>query len=188
MGTTKDFAPALQVSQWFNTPKPIALEDLRGRVAVLHAFQMLCPGCVSHSIPQALRLYQLMPKEEVAVIGLHTEFEHHEEMGAASLKAFLHEYRVPYPVGIDKPVLHGTVPLTMQAYGLRGTPSLVILDQHGRVRLNHFGQVDDLQLGLLIGQLLAEARTPALAVGSAPELEPGAASCADGHCELGAQA
>jgi hypothetical protein len=45
----------------------------------------------------------------------------------------------------------------MQAYGLQGTPSVVVFDLAGRMRLSHFGQIDDLQLGAVIGQLLAEA-------------------------------
>ena len=49
-------------------------------------------------------------------------------------------------------VLHG------QAYGLRGTPSVVVFDQAGRVQLIQFDQVDDLQLGVVIGQLLTLAR------------------------------
>ena len=60
-------APVLQVAQWFNTPAPITLEQLRGRVVVLHAFQMLCPACVSHGLPQAKRLHALFPSEQLAV-------------------------------------------------------------------------------------------------------------------------
>jgi AhpC/TSA family len=159
MRTQTDNAPAWHVSQWLNTPEPITLDALRGRVVVLHTFQMLCPGCVSHGVPQAIRIHQAFPKEEVAVIGLHTVFEHHEVMGAEALKVFMHEYRVPFPVGIDKAGANGPVPLTMEAYGLRGTPSLVLFDRVGRVRLSHFGQVDDLQLGAALGQLIAEARS-----------------------------
>jgi AhpC/TSA family len=156
--STPSAPPALQVSQWLNTSEPITLDGLRGRVVVLHTFQMLCPGCVSHGIPQAIRIHQAFPKEEVAVIGLHTVFEHHDVMGAEALKVFMHEYRVPFPVGIDKAGVNGPVPLTMEAYGLQGTPSLVIFDRRGRVRLSHFGQVDDLQLGAAIGQLIAESK------------------------------
>ena len=36
-------APELAVSEWFNTPVPLTLEALRGRVVLLHAFQLLCP-------------------------------------------------------------------------------------------------------------------------------------------------
>ncbi|KDB98015.1 primosomal protein N' family protein, partial [Bordetella bronchiseptica D993] len=54
-------APPLQVDAWLNTPEPLELARLRGQVVVLHAFQMLCPGCLAHGLPQAERLFaQLM--------------------------------------------------------------------------------------------------------------------------------
>lgn len=154
-------APELQVAHWLNTPTPITLDTLRGRVAVLHAFQMLCPGCVSHGLPQAQRLHQLFPAKQLAVVGLHTVFEHHAVMGsAAALRAFVHEYRLSFPIGIDQPDWQHGVPLTMQALQLRGTPSLVVLDQQGLVRLHHFGAVDDLQLGALLGRLIGAPQPP----------------------------
>jgi hypothetical protein len=151
-------APSLQVDHWFNTPKPIALEDLRGRVVALHAFQMLCPGCVAHGLPQATRMHELFPPEQLAVIGLHSVFEHHEVMQPkAALQAFIHEYRLAFPIGIDRPDPQGgEVPMTMRALRLRGTPSLLLLDKRGRIRLHQFGRADDLQVGALIGQLIAE--------------------------------
>jgi hypothetical protein len=47
------FAPELSVMRWFNQPEPLSLAKLRGRVVLLYAFQMLCPGCVAHGTPQA---------------------------------------------------------------------------------------------------------------------------------------
>ncbi len=157
MNATASTSPPLQISQWLNSPQPVTLDSLRGRVVVLHTFQMLCPGCVSHGLPQALRVYRLFPQERVAVVGLHTVFEHHDVMGPQALRVFLDEYRIAFPVGVDQADPGSPVPMTMRAYGLRGTPSVVVFDQHGRVRLSHFGQIDDLQLGAVIGQLLAEA-------------------------------
>ncbi len=154
-----DPAPPLQVSRWLNTPEPVSLAALRGRVVLLHAFQMLCPGCVSHGIPQAQRVHRLFPADELVVIGLHTVFEHHDVMNAEALRVFLHEYRVDFPVGIDQPGDGDPIPLTMRSYGLRGTPSLMLIDRRGNLRLQHFGQIDDLQLGAALGQLLPEPRT-----------------------------
>lgn len=150
--------PAWDVQTWLNTDAPLALEDLRGRVVVIHAFQMLCPGCVSHGIPQAKAIQQAFPPSRVQVLGLHTVFEHHESMNETALKAFLYEYRIRFPVGIDRPDPRGNpLPVTMQAWHLEGTPTLIILDAQGRIRLRHFGQLDDLRAGAVIGQLMAEA-------------------------------
>lgn len=163
MSTRFELAPALQVSHWLNTREAISLEDLRGRVVVLHTFQMLCPGCVAQGIPQVKRIQAAFPGQELIVIGLHTVFEHHAVMNAQALQVFAHEYGLSFPIGIDQPPERGPIPLTMQAYALRGTPSLVILDREGRIRLNHFGHLDDLRLGALLGRLLEEGQEPAQA-------------------------
>ena len=160
MSAALELAPALQVAQWLNTPEAINLDGLRGRIVVLHAFQMLCPGCVSLGIPLAKRIQAAFPARELTVIGLHTVFEHHAVMNAQALQVFAHEYGLSFPIGIDQSSAHGHIPLTMQAYALRGTPSLVVVDRGGRIRLNHFGHVDDLPLGALLGRLLGEPPPP----------------------------
>jgi hypothetical protein len=185
MNTTASISPPLQASQWLNSPKPVTLEGLHGRVVVLHTFQMLCPGCVSHGLPQALRIHRLFPQDRVSVIGLHTVFEHHDVMGPQALRVFLDEYRIPFPVGVDRADPGSPVPLTMQAYGLRGTPSVVVFDPQGRVRLSHFGQIDDLQLGAVIGQLLAEPSSNSTVDAAASAAgRNGSSACADGACSL----
>ena len=153
-------APAWQAGTWLNTPRPLSLEALRGRVVVLHAFQMLCPACVSHGLPQATAIHRAFAGSGVAVVGLYSVFEHHAAMNEEALRAFVHEYRLAFPIAIDAPGPTGSIPRTMQAYGLRGTPSLVLIDRQGRIRLNHFGHLDDLRVGALIGGLLAEAPQP----------------------------
>lgn len=148
-------APELAVSQWFNTEKDLTLSALHGKIIVLEAFQMLCPGCVSHGLPQAKSVYDLFPHDKVAVIGLHSVFEHHAAMTPVSLRAFLHEYRISFPVGVDEES-DGPLPKTMDAYKMRGTPTLILIDQKGYQRAHYFGQVADLRLGADIAMLLAE--------------------------------
>jgi len=147
-------APELQVSQWFNQDQPLSLAQLRGKVVVLHAFQMLCPGCVSHGVPQAERLHKLFPRDKVQVIGLHTVFEHHAVMTPAALAVFLREYRISHPVAVDQVVAGQAIPATMQAYHMQGTPTLVLIDREGRLATQQFGSVEDMRLGALVGQLL----------------------------------
>jgi peroxiredoxin len=159
MSKTFETADELVIAEWINTPNPISLSELRGKVVVLHAFQMLCPGCVSHGIPQAIQIHNAFSRDDVVVLGLHTVFEHHAVMNSAALKVFMHEYKIPFPVGIDTAQTDRPIPMTMQAYELRGTPSLVLIDRNGNVRLSHLGQIDDLRLGAILGQLIAEAHS-----------------------------
>lgn len=176
-------APPWLVEQWFNTPAPPSLEALRGKVIVLEAFQMLCPGCVAHGLPQATRVHETFSPDEVAVIGLHTVFEHHAAMTATSLKAFLHEYRIAFPVGIDRAGLGSATPQTMQAYQMRGTPTLVLIDAQGMIRYQHFGQVGDLLLGAQITALVGEAAGAAEPEAAAVATDVGGA-CDDGSCAI----
>jgi hypothetical protein len=143
------------VSQWFNTDVAIDLDALAGRVVAIEAFQMLCPGCASHGLPQAQRIASGFAGD-VTVLGLHTVLEHHDAMGPVSLKAFLHEYRIGFPVGVDAHEQPGGTPVTMARYQLRGTPSLILIDRAGRIRLNAFGHVDDLTIGASLARLIDE--------------------------------
>lgn len=171
-----DIAPELAVTRWFNARTPLSLDRLRGKVVVIHAFQMLCPGCVAHGLPQSERLHRLFAsRPDFTVLGLHTVFEHHAAMTPVALEAFIHEYRLTFPIGVDQPGEDSPLPLTMQRYRMQGTPTMIVIDRAGRIVEQAFGQVDDLALGALIGSLLAR---PASA-------EPAALStdgCADGAC------
>ncbi len=170
-------APELMTSHWLNTEQPLTLRDLRGKVVAIEAFQMLCPGCVSHGLPQARRIADTFSPDDVAVIGLHCVFEHHDVQGRReALEAFLHEYRIGFPIAMDAPSGRD-VPKTMAAYELRGTPTLLLIDRKGRLRKKAFGSVDDLALGAEIMGLLQEAR---LQEDGESDLEPSA--CEEGGC------
>jgi len=157
MTTSLATAPELQVQTWFNTDRPISLSGLRDRVVVLVAFQVLCPKSVSSGIPQALRIFETFAPADVAVIGLHTTFEHHSAVSAPVLKAFIQEYRLKFPIALDMPNSAGPIPQTMERYKMRGTPSLVLLDKQGLVRKHTFGPVDDLRIGAEIGALTQDS-------------------------------
>lgn len=179
-------APEWLTTTWFNTPEALTLERLRGRVVVVHAFQMLCPGCVAHGIPQAQRVAEAFKRAPLTVVGLHTVFEHHEAMGVQSLRAFLHEYRVRFPVGVDAPGLDGdAIPRTMRAYAMQGTPTTVIIDAYGRLRRQVFGVHDDLLLGAELGRLLVEAERGAkgMAMDSRPSPTKNA-ECGEDGCTI----
>ncbi len=153
-------APDWSVHTWFNiesrhgADRQINLASLRGRVIVMVAFQALCPNSVSVAVPQAIRIFNTFEPRDVAVIGLHATFEHHAAITSAVIKAFMYEYRIKFPVGVDTPVDGSPIPQTMDRYQMRGTPSLVLIDRDGLIRKHAFGAVDDLRLGAEIGALV----------------------------------
>jgi peroxiredoxin len=154
-------APELAVHAWFNTDRPVPLAGLRGRVVVLVAFQVLCPNSVAFAIPQARRIHETFEPSDVSVIGLHATFEHHDAYNAAMLKAFIHEYRLKFPIALDSSNAAGPIPHTMERYNMRGTPSLVLIDRQGIIRKHAFGSADDMRIGAEIGALAQERSAPA---------------------------
>lgn len=156
MDDSPKVAPEWSVRHWYNSDHPIALSSLRGRVVVLGAFQVLCPQSVAFGVPQIRRIHETFEPKDVAVIGLHATFEHHAAITRAVVEAFIQEYRLKFPVAIDAPGDSGPIPLTMERYRMRGTPSLVLIDRDGVIRKHAFGPIDDLRIGAEIGALAAE--------------------------------
>jgi hypothetical protein len=81
-------------------------------------------------------------------------------MTPVALAAFIHEYRLTFPIAVDRPAESGPIPRTMAAYGLRGTPSLVLIDRMGLVRSHVFGAEEDMKVGAEIALLMAEGAAP----------------------------
>lgn len=152
-----DNAPLLEldVQEWVNH-EGLSNEDLRGKVVVVEVFQMLCPGCVNHGVPQAQKIHRMIDESQVQVIGLHSVFEHHDVMTPEALKVFIDEFGIKFPVAVDMPREGQRISSTMKKYRLEGTPSIILADRKGRIRQVQFGQVDDFVLGLLLGSLLSE--------------------------------
>lgn len=148
-------APELHVQEWLNANDAPTFAKLRGQVVFLHAFQLLCPGCIAQAIPQIQRIERVFSGARLQVLGLHTVFEHHEAMAPVTLRAFLHEYRITTPVAVDMPDPYLDIPISMQRYGFRGTPSSVLIGRDGTILHQSFGVEDDLAVGARIAAALA---------------------------------
>ena len=156
-----------------------------GESGCIAYFSDLLSRFVQVGIPQAQRIYQEFDPARVAVIGLHTVFEHHAVMGPDALEVFIHEYRLRFPIGIDR--YDGEpkgVPLTMHAYKMQGTPTLILIDRTGHIRLHKFGHVSDLTVGFSIGALLSEEIDESSGAAEAnPASEAIPASSGSGACD-----
>lgn len=146
-------AKELQVSKWLNAPPGFNLDLKSPQIKVIHAFQMLCPGCVYRAIPQAIELHELMKGEPVQVLGLHTVFENHFAMTPEALEVFIKEWHLPFPVGVDRHNEKDWMPETMRAYQMQGTPTTIVIDHLGELKLQHFGHVDTEKLLVFLKEL-----------------------------------
>lgn len=180
--TTSKCAPELSTCHWLNTQEPITLESLRGRPVLIHAFQMLCPGCVAHAIPQTEKAFQFFRNSDLAVIGLHTVFEHHDAMTPVALQAFVHEYQLTFPIGIDEPSEGQAIPKTMQRFQMRGTPTTILIGREGQLITHRFGQIDDMSIGVMIASALRHAREPGAAKSEIKPLQDQNPGCDAATC------
>ncbi|MBS1269038.1 MAG: Thiol-disulfide oxidoreductase ResA [Nitrosopumilus sp.] len=117
-------APNFGVSDWVQGA-PTNFDQEKDHIVLLEVFQVNCPGCFMHAIPEAINIYNKYKDEGVRVIGLATAFEDFdknnldnlkmlaetgevvgETKGALSMSGQLQEgnkltYKIPFPLGMD---------------------------------------------------------------------------------------
>jgi peroxiredoxin len=129
-------APAFQVTQWFNS-KPLAVEDLRGKVVFVRWFMgPSCPFC-SGTAPTLRALHERYGEKGLAVIGMY----HHKEetpLDPEQVAGWVKHYGYKFPVAIDKDWA------TLESWWLQGkerpfTSVSFLLDKAGVVRRVHLG-------------------------------------------------
>jgi hypothetical protein len=98
----------------------------------------------------------MFKESDLAVIGIHTVFEHHAAMTPVSLEAYIHEYRLRFPIGVDEAGKNGPIPVTMGRFQMRGTPTTILIARSGEILHHGFGQESDMRLGALIAGALGD--------------------------------
>lgn len=149
-------AKEMQIEKWLNVSENFSLNLADGKIKYIHFFQMLCTGCVYYGIPQTQKIFEVYESEKFEVLAVHSVFENHEAMNENALKVFIKEWKLAMPVGIDKHLPGEWMPSTMKAYHLQGTPSTIVIDGNGELRLNVFGHMDMDRLCHFLNQLIEE--------------------------------
>jgi len=152
---TGEEAPEWTISDWINGD-PGTVQSHKGRVLVLHFFQMWCPGCNEFTIPVMHRWQDLWgDREDFMIVSIHSVFEGHEHQTPERLRKFLRRNNIWHPVGIDAYAGGSeTVPTTMLTYQTLGTPQVVVIDKEGLLVFNHFGEFHIPTIEFLIERLL----------------------------------
>jgi thiol-disulfide isomerase/thioredoxin len=110
---------------WLNTDHPLTLKELRGRVVLLDFWTYCCINC-QHILPDLAYLEQKYAQAPFTVIGVHSaKFDN--EQDPANVRDAILRHDIHHPVVVDEE--HEI----WQAYGVRGWPTLVLLDPQGYV-------------------------------------------------------
>jgi len=128
-------APSWDNQSWLNSPGPLRLADLRGRVVLLNFWVYTCYNC-TNTVPSLVNFDRKYRERGLTLIGIHTpEFppysgEHDKTNVARALK----QYGIEYPNAQDNDSR------TWNLYGIRFWPSFVLIDKQGIIRYEGAGE------------------------------------------------
>ena len=148
-------APALDISESIGPPPP-AFRELAGRVVVLFFWAHWCPDCKIEG-PILARLFEKYRSRGLAIVAPTQRYGYVAGGTPAppdeELRYIVEVRDKYYPFLATLPV-----PLAVsnhERYGVSSTPTIVILDRQGIVRLYHPGRMTEEELDSQAGSLLA---------------------------------
>jgi thiol-disulfide isomerase/thioredoxin len=127
--------------------EPHRLADYEGKVVLVNFWATWCPPC-RKEMPSLERLYQQFKDQPFMVLAVNQwETDDH-------VFSYMGELNV-FP---EFPILFDSESTISEAYGVRGLPTSVIIDQHGRIRYRAVGgrEFDHPEMVKLISELLDE--------------------------------
>jgi thiol-disulfide isomerase/thioredoxin len=117
-----EFPPGLT---WFNTPQPLTLAGLRGKIVLLDFWTYCCINCM-HVLPDLKYLEEQFKDAPFQVIGVHCAKFPNEKVDHHVRHAIL-RYGIEHPVAVDADFS------VWQSYAVRAWPTLVVVDPAGYV-------------------------------------------------------
>ncbi len=140
-------APALAEGTWLNSDR-LTIESLRGRVVLVDFWTYGCYNCLN-TLPALKRFDAGFRDQGLTIIGVETpEFDGEKRL--ETLRQQVQKRGIRYPVVTDYNAD------TWRAYHVGAWPTVVIIDQAGRVRWTHVGEGLYEEQERVIRQLLAE--------------------------------
>ena len=117
-------SPSLGVSEWVQGAAT-SLDQEKDKIVLVEVFQVNCPGCFMHSIPEAIEIYNKYKDDGVRVLGIATAFEDYDKNTIENLKMLVEtgevvgetqkalsihgklqegnklSFKIPFPLGMD---------------------------------------------------------------------------------------
>lgn len=120
-----EVAPEWNIAAW-SDGQTRKLSAYRGQIVVLDFWGIWCGGCVL-SIPAQKQLAEKYAEEDVVFLNLHTA---DGEMSQINKLKQIEGWNSPTAIDRGSSAIDG---VTCQSYGIQGYPTLVIIDQQGKI-------------------------------------------------------
>jgi thiol-disulfide isomerase/thioredoxin len=147
-------APPLEITQWLG-PRPVPLDQLKGRPVLLFFWAHWCGDCKAEVTVLAKLFAEYKPKGLV-LIGPSQHYGYAasgEDASREQETRYIDEVRAQYYAPLDGM----SVPLSetnFKKYGASTTPTLVLVDRRGIVRLYHPGTMPYSQLATKVADVI----------------------------------
>jgi DNA-binding beta-propeller fold protein YncE len=130
---------------WLNTTRPLKLSELKGKVVLLDFWNLSCVNCF-HTIPILKALEERYPNELV-IIGIHSPKYSSERDTKLLREAALR-------MEMDHPIINDAEDQLWNAYGVKGYPTIVLIDPNGGLVKMMIGERTYSQLDKQVKQLI----------------------------------
>ena len=125
-------APELTNEVWINSPQPLRLAGLHGKVVLLEMWTFGCYNC-QNTLPTVIGWHARYAEKGLVIIGNHyPEFSYERDL--TNLENEVQRAGILYPVAQDN---QGE---TWRAYANRYWPTMYLIDKRGHLRYTHIGE------------------------------------------------
>ncbi len=156
-------APSLNVWHAIGAPNNWSLDQAKGKVVLVDFWATWCPPCRA-VIPDLVKLYEKRSKDGLLVVGA-TQLYGSGFLGGKSVRDLDKEAELKLNADFQKemnisyPIVFCEKNTGMVSYGVRGIPTLVLIDREGKVRHIQTGAGDHATLDAKIEELLKAGKT-----------------------------
>jgi peroxiredoxin len=124
--------------------KPIALNELRGKVVLVNFWATSCPGCIKE-MPEMIQTYQTYKDRGFEVIAVAMSYDPPNYVAS-----FAKTRQLPFPVALDVNGAHA------RAFGdVQLTPTSFIIGKDGTILEQKLGELDFAKLHALLDRELS---------------------------------
>lgn len=123
--------PPLEAERWLEK-EAFVLDSVDGTVKAV-VFFSAAHFQTQLLLPELDELHRRFGPKGLRLAGMASVLDEHKRQTPERIERKLEQWRLPFPVGIDKQRPHGARSVSLEIYGGRKVPWLVLVDRYGRI-------------------------------------------------------